>query len=55
MDTKAIVKGTLQTLAMTVMGAGITMLMARDLFGLILVSVGVGLIFFKEFFNVKTK
>ena len=55
MDTKAIVKGSLATISMTLIGAGASMLMAKDLFGFVLVVVGVGLNFYKEFYNRKVK
>jgi len=53
MNTKAIVKGSLATVSMTLIGAGATMLGMRDLFGLVLILVGVGLNFYKEYVNSK--
>lgn len=55
MDTKAIVKGSLATVSMGLLITGATMLGARDLFGLVLIGTGVGLNFYKEYFNKKTK
>jgi hypothetical protein len=53
MNTKAVVKGSLATLSMTLLGAGVTMLVAKDIFGMVLILVGVGLNFYKEYFNSK--
>lgn len=53
MDTKAVVKGSLMTLSTTLIGAGVTLLMGKDLYGLILIGVGVGLQFYREYIKLK--
>lgn len=53
MDTKAILKGSLQTISTILIGTGATMLVGRDLYGLVLMGVGVGLQFYREYFKLK--
>ena len=55
MDTKAIIKGSLATVSMTLIGGGATMLAGKDLFGLVLIATGVALNFYKEFYNRQVK
>ena len=55
MKTKSVVKGTLATISMTLVGTGATMLMAKDYYGLILMGVGFAIIFYKEWYNNRVK
>jgi hypothetical protein len=50
--TDSIVKGTLLAIAMTLIGAGSTMLGAKDLYGLLLMATGFGIIWLREYLKV---
>ena len=48
-----ILKGSLSALSMTLVGAGATMLMAKDLYGIILMGVGFVIIYLREYTKLK--
>ena len=52
MNKVSIVKGTLLAVAMTLIGTGSTMLGARDLYGLLLMVVGFGVIWLREYMKI---
>ena len=53
MDTKALLKGSLQTISTVLIGTGATMLMGKDLYGLVLMGVGIGIQFYREYFKLQ--
>lgn len=48
MKTQSVVKGTLLALGMTGISAGMTLLGGKDLYGLVLIAVGFGVIYLRE-------
>ena len=53
MNNKAVIKGSLSTISNALMVAGVTLLMGRDWYGLILIGVSVGLTLYREAFKLK--
>jgi len=53
MDNKSLIKGSLQAISTTLVGLGASLLIAKDLYGLVLIGVGVGLTIYRGFYKLQ--
>jgi hypothetical protein len=53
MENKNLIKETLLGVGMVGVSAGMTMLMAKDIFGLVVIAVGLGVIFLRGYLKTQ--